>query len=436
MKFVMGRSWRPMACACLAATCLSAEAATLELEFGAEHTDNVSRTPTDEQSETVALAGLGFGLDLDRPRLDANVGANFEYRRYMDDSYDDEVVGGLSAIVSYAFIPDRFVWSLEDNFGQISVTRLEAETPANRQNFNYLTTGPDITIPMGSRTAAQLAARWSDTYYEISEEDSQTREGSFAIIRTLSEQTSVSLNGSVSEVNFEREPTGRRGQYADSDIKEGFIRLDATGVRTTLVTDVGYAETSQEDAASDGFLLRLQVSRELSSRSTLTFAAGSEFADTGTSFRLDQTFTGVETETQNEIASADIYRTTYAFLGLTTGQDRTSFTISVNGNKERHEQQRILDRNVLGAALLFERRLSPRMSIDLTGTYSEDEFVNADLTFDEWSAGIGASWQLFRSWSLRVSADHLSGSGDGISRDYDENRAALSLSYSIGQSSQ
>src|SRR5688572_7243769 len=82
----------------------------LGLEGGLEYTDNVSRANTNEESETIGIAALTFGVNTDRPRLDADAGAHLEYRKYLDDSYDDEVVGGINGLVSYAFIPQRLLW--------------------------------------------------------------------------------------------------------------------------------------------------------------------------------------------------------------------------------------------------------------------------------------------------------------------------------------
>ncbi len=127
-----------------------AHAATLmTLDLGVEHTDNAGRSEVDPQSESIGTAGLGLDIDTQRPRLSAEVGANLDYRRYLDDTFDPEVVGGVDANLGFALIPERIVWILEDNYGQISNNRLVADSPDNRQDFNYLSTGPDITLPLG-----------------------------------------------------------------------------------------------------------------------------------------------------------------------------------------------------------------------------------------------------------------------------------------------
>ena len=114
------------------------------LEAGAEHTDNVARAPVDEESETVGVGRFNIAVDAVRPRLTANIGANLEYRDYVDEAFQSELVGGLDGFVSYAFVPERFIWVVTDNYGQIANQRTLADSPDNRQNVNYFSTGPDI----------------------------------------------------------------------------------------------------------------------------------------------------------------------------------------------------------------------------------------------------------------------------------------------------
>ena len=150
----------------------------------------------DEESETIGTAGLLLGITTDRPKLDADVAAHLEYRHYLDDTFDSEVVGGVNAFVAYAFIPERFIWVVEDNFSQISSDITAVDTPDNRENVNFLSTGPDFTIGLTARTSLQLSGRVSDEYYEERETDSQGLSGSLALIRQMSDASSVSLNGS------------------------------------------------------------------------------------------------------------------------------------------------------------------------------------------------------------------------------------------------
>jgi hypothetical protein len=404
-------------------------ATTLTLDVGVEHTDNVGRVEVDPESETIGTAGLGLAIDTKRPRLSAEVGADLEYRRYLDDTFDPEVVGGVDATLGFAIVPDRFVWMLEDNYGQISNNRLVADSPDNRQDFNYLSTGPDITLPVGARNSIFVSGRWSDSYYEEAGQDSTGVDASAAFIHKLSEMTNLSLNGSWSQIEYDNEA------FEDNEIREGFLRFDGTGVKTSLAVDVGYTEATRGDRdPSDGWLFRLDATRQLSARTSLEVSAGSEFQDAGQAFRLDQQALGIQPGNGDVLPVADVFRNNYLYLGLTAALDRTTVNVTIHGNQERYEEQDTFDRDIVGASFSIERAVTPRLTLGVEGDYSKEEFVvGPDVGFDEWFAGLTMDWQLTSAWSLRATGHYFEGSGDGIARNYDETRGFIGVRYSMGR---
>ena len=137
-------------------------------------------------------------------------------------------------MASYAFIPERFVWVVADNFSQIASDITSVSTPDNRENVNYLSTGPDITIGLTGRTSLLLSGRVNDTYYEEADTDSEGLSGSLALVRQMSDFSALSLNGSTTEVNFDDEV------FADYRIDEAFLRWSTETERTTFILDGGY----------------------------------------------------------------------------------------------------------------------------------------------------------------------------------------------------
>jgi hypothetical protein len=402
--------------------------ATLDLYLGAERSDNITRVPVDEVTDTTGIGRAAVVFEQHRPRLDTEITGDLQYRHYLDDTYDDEVVGGATADIGWGILPDRFVWVFQDNYGQIMTDPLGSDTPDNRESFNYFSTGPDITVPLGERTALLLSGRWSDTYYEDSPEGNQGIEGHAGIARKLSDQTTVSLNGSVNDITYDEDEI-----FPDYKITEGFMRMESESAQTTFSADLGYAEADRGGRKSDGPLVRLNVSRRITSRSTLTLDAGHEFDDTGQAFRVDQTGQGVGPDTDDTLAAGDVFLHTYGYLTLATEQERTVFSATVYGRKERHEDETELDRDLIGGSLFWSRRLSPRMDFDLTAGYSDEKFVTGDVAFKEWNAGAGIGWRFTEAVSMRLSITHFEGSGDGTVRDYDENRAYVGIRYSLGR---
>ena len=400
--------------------------AVLDADLGLEYSDNITRVPTDEQTESVGVARLTLGYEVMRPRLEGRVGADLQYRRYLDNTYDNEVLGGANALLNWSIVPEHLLWVVEDNYGQIAGDRQLPDTPDNREDFNYFSTGPDVRLPLGARTVAEVSGRWSDIYYETSPQGSESALGRLGLVRLLTTESSASINASVEKIRYDE-------GFDDYRITEGYARYEATGARTTLSVDGGYTTAEHGEKSSSGPLLRLDLARVITSRSTFTVRAGTEFADTAQAFRLSQTAAGVSPQDQDTVAATDVFRIYYAYLGLRTERERTSFDVTIYGHEELHETSKELDRERVGLGFGWSRHLSPRMDLSVRADYGKEKFDLDDFIFDEWSAGAALGWRLTNSVSLRLSVDHFDGDGDGTVRDYEENRAFLGVRYSRGQ---
>jgi hypothetical protein len=415
-------------CAVLSATTAAADA-TASLDVGAERSDNIARSATNEQSETTATARGALAMAVERPRLKGDIDADLRYRTYLDDSFDDELVGGANVDLTLALIRERFDWIVQDNFGQISQDRRAVETPDNRQNVNVFSTGPSITLPLGARTDLNVDGRWTDAHYEDSVQNSESREASIGLARKLSEQSVLSLYGSGSETEYEGDPLSQTFR-----IKSAYLRFETSGARTTLAVDGGYTEVTHGDASNSGPLAHLTITRKVGAYSTLSLTAGTEFQDAAAQFRLDQAQIGLQDSNQDTVVAADVFRSNFVYLSFGTQRDRTSFNISLNGAKERHEEQTNLDRDILRATAFVSRRATQRLDVDLHGDYQDEDFVGPpSFAFKEWSFGVGVGLRLSPDLSMRLALDRYEGSSDDNSRDYEENRAYIGFGYTVGR---
>lgn len=397
------------------------------LDLGARYTDNVGRTDTNEQSDTVGIAGLNFAVDVSRPRFDARAAANLRYLKYFESDFDDRINGGLDGTVGFAFVPQRFVWVAQDNYGQVSRNRQVADNPDNLQDINYFSTGPDITLPLGSLTSVKLSGRWSDAYYEAGNQDSVTTTGSLALVRQLSSSTALSLNGAYSEINFDENEL-----FVDYTVEQAFLRLALTGARTTLTLDGGGSrlERDNDSGKSDSVLARLDLGRLVGARSSLRLVVGTMPSNTQQSFRLDQEIGGVDVGPDSEVVAGDSFRSDYAYVTFSTDWERNSVTLLLSGRSQSHEVFKTQDRDQYRATVTYSHDLTRNVSVDVRGTYLDEKFTETDFGFEQWGAGLGMRWELSQRISLRARVDHYVGSSDDGTRDYTENRAYVGISYS------
>jgi hypothetical protein len=422
------------ACSALIANAVllaSAQAAEIDLSLnaGAIYSDNVQRTQTDQTTDTIANAGVQFGVRQEHGDLRALVAADVQYRNYLQHTYDDEMIGGLSGTASYSFIPERFTWTVTDNFGQTFIDPRQFETPDNRQNTNYFTTGPDLRLPIGTRTSLALSGRWSSAKYEITDADNDRVNGTFGLVRQLGRTSALSFNVAAERVKY----NGDGVLESEFRSKSAYLGFEAQGAHTDMSAQAGYTQLDYFGQKPGGLLLGLTATRHLSPRSDFTINLGTNFTDTAENFRRDQRIDGVLLGNEDAIVSSDPFRSDYATLLWDLNGSRDTIGMSLDWRRENHRTQDVLNRDAVAATLTLSRRLGPTVTGNIGGTWRRDEFDVGDLTLDEWSAGGGFDWLLARGYGIRLRGDHIVGRGDGPGgigvRDFTENRVTLSVTF-------
>src|SRR5687767_7854211 len=129
----------------------------------------------------------------------------------------------------------------------------------------------------------------------------------------MSDASSLSLNGSTSETDFDEEV------FSDFRIDSAFLRWQTVTERTTLVLDGGYDRVSQddpfgltEDDTSGGLLARVEFSRAVASRSRVGVIAGTGLETPGQGLRRVQDIIGVDPDDDDDaIVGSDAYRADY-----------------------------------------------------------------------------------------------------------------------------
>jgi hypothetical protein len=196
----------------------------------------------------------------------------------------------------------------------------------------------------------------------------------------------------------------------------------------------GYSALHDFGDTSSGTLLGVQLVHRLSPRSLLTLNAGTSLGDSADAFRRDQGIRAAAIDDRLTLVSADPFRADFATLDLDLARERSSLRIGADWRKERHERELEFDRERISGSISWTRRIRPTVSIIVSGIYGTEDFPNADVSSDEWSAGAGIDWQLAGAYVLSLRGDRFNGTGDSSAviglYNYVENRISLRLSYS------
>ena len=392
--------------------------------MGIGHSDNIRRVSSGAEDESIAQAGLELAVTENTRRLDADLVSDLAYMDYLHNTYSSELVGNARGNAVVNLIEDHLQWAVSDNFGQTQTDLFSPVTPANSENVNYFSTGPDLRFRLAPTTEVRLGARYSLVNYEISPFDNDRVSGTLALVRNIDARSSVSLNAEHDHVEFADQTVN-----TDFDNDALYLAYDAEGSRTKVTINVGVSRIKSSGTKENGSLLRLDLSRKLTARSALDFSIGRELTDVGASFGSQKISDNVSLNTQSLASSSSPYLDEFVSMGWNATGKRTRIGASVHYNQENYLLQSSQDRDHTAAQAYVSRDLGPRLSARLVGDYAKDDFKQQGGDSDETSIAFGFSFLASRLLRIDLSVERYNRKSDLTSGDYREDRAWLKLRY-------
>jgi hypothetical protein len=414
----------------IAAQGTRAQSLTYGADVGIGESDNVTLVDTNKVSQTMAIADLDFDLKDQSRRFDVDAKGNFSYLDYLQNAYSNQLLGRFDGKADVSLIPERVTWVLTENFGQAQIDPFVAAVPTNLQNINYVATGPDVALRLGPTVFLDLSARYAKTTYQTDPFDSNEILGSVALGRALSAQSSISINGSFARELFENTDVN-----TDFNRSSVYAHYEIQGARTNLTANLGATKVDQGSVSFTGPNAKLQLSRKLSSVSTLTFTVGRDVTDGSTAFANLQSgaiggiVTGAAVVTQNN------YTVTYGSAAWDYSRNRTTIGVSGTWEKDSYDGVPLLDVTRGSAEFRIERRLTSVLTGQLLGRLYRNEYANTDFSETDGLIGAALVFHAGRALEIKLRYDHstrnASGLGvvPGVSNGYNENRAFLTIGY-------
>jgi hypothetical protein len=407
-----------------------AESFAYGVDVGIGESDNVTLVRTDKVSQTMAVTDLDFDFKDQTRRFDVDAKGNFTDLNYLQGAYGNQLVGRFDGRADAALIPERVIWVLTESFGQAQIDPFVAVVPTNLENINYVATGPDANFKLGPTVFLDFSARYAKTTYQTDPFDSNTVNASAALGRALSAQSSIAINGSFERVLFDN--TDVNTNFNRSSV---YAHYEVQGARTNLTANLGATKVDQGSESFTGPNAKLQLSRKLSSVSTLTFTVGRDITDGSTAFANLQSgaiggiVTGAAVVTQNN------YTVTYGSAAWDYTRNRTTIGVSGTWEKDSYDGQPLLNLTRGSAEFRIERKLSSMLTAQLLGRLYRNDYANTDFAETDGLVGAALMFHAGRGLEIKLRYDHssrsVSGVGvvPGVSSGYNENRAFLTIGY-------
>lgn len=403
----------------------------LTLEGAVGYTDNMFRTP-DGVEEHPASVGLSGTWTRTEGRVVADVEGRVDGVTYLQDTFGDEVLGRLDGQVTWWAVPERFAWVLEDVYGQVTTDPFSPPSPENRQDTNYLSTGPDWYIPFGERMRAYLGGRYGLAQYEYTHDDSDRLLGVAGIDRALSPSSRIGVQGRTETVDYDAEALADFDRHATYLTYE-FARDTTLSAETSgLTLHAGYTWLEGGTGDRSAPLFELEYSRPLTSSIQFGLELAIGFSDAALDFAGGGPPGSDAGTDPGVIPQAGVYEERSARAVLDFRRPRTNLSFTVGLADQKYETT-TLDRERYDASLSAERRMTSRLTGLAEIRWVRDEYLSEGLDRDDTDTEYRLELQraLGGRSSVRLIGLYASRSSDDPLNEFDEMRGWLAFDYSL-----
>lgn len=353
--------------ATLAFALVSSAPVLAEVDFdvraGAGVSDNINlvfegEPKTEETLQTVASRFTVRGGG-DRTELD--LGGNLQFVHYLQDTYEDQVLGGATLNFVGNVVPERLRWRITDNYGQQSLDPLQTINPGNQQNINIFRTGPALTVPLGGRHQLDLQAVETRTSVEQANIDSARTTAQVAFTRQNSSIWSSSIGVSAQKLEYQEV------EGFDFETRSAFVRASATGGRSSLSLTLGTSSIENLARDADGTTFAVAFGRRFAGPGTLAVSVTRGFSDAGNLFRLTQSSSIDVGERQDIFATPDAFENTSGFITYLRTTPLADWAVQGFWRKDEFQTQTQFNRDEFGIRLSMRRDLPARLELGLNG---------------------------------------------------------------------
>jgi hypothetical protein len=406
------------------------------VDAGLGETDNVSLSPSNVRSQTIAITDADVTLNQISRLFDANLKADFSYLDYLQGAYSPELVGRADGLAHVAIVPERLTWTFQDDFGQGAINAFVAPTPDNRQNINYVSTGPNLFLRFAGTGFLDLNARYARATYTSSPFDSGRVQGGFELGEQLSQLSSISINGDAERVDYENTALAK-----DFDRTSVYGHYELEGVRTELIANIGASRITSGGESVSGPVAKLELHRRISAQSKIGLAVGREFTDASAGFSAAQTGAIGGIITTPAPVTADSYTSDYSTLTWAYGRNRTTFDLSGRWEKDNYSSQVQFDQTREGIEMVLAEHMTRSLTSQVLGSIYRTDYAHTNFGvtspsshYQDGRVGFALVYTAGRALEFRLRVDHLSRSLSGDSAaiglvGFHANTAFLTVGY-------
>jgi hypothetical protein len=413
----------------------SAPVLAAEFAYGAGYSlaydSNITRVPSGAVAEfTQTLLG-GFAYQERSVDSNARVLAQVERRDYLRKTYTDDYALFVDAAGAWAIVPKLFSWSIQDVARQARIDLTVPDTPSNRTNVNYLSTGPDFTFRLGPANTAAIGAAYGRLDVANSSGDNQRYSGYARWLYPLSPQSTLSANYEAVQVDF-RDPIS----FTNYRQQDAFLRYETHSSFNTFTIDAGASRVTPDGAKElTGPLARLKLWRQLTSESSLWMALESLYSNTGNDLLTAAVTTPTQPVGSGPVPSTivitnDVYYSKRGDIAYENQGGHLGFALRGHARSVDFQEQNQNDFDEYGGRIEGTWIFTGEARIRAYTDYLRRTFLNTDQIDTARRSSVALIYGLTRNVNFAVEGARLDQSSTLPSNNFVDRRVVMYLTYS------
>lgn len=401
--------------------------------YAGEYTSNVRRTQSNAEDEWINSVIAGFTYTENTQDLAAFVTGQAQYRNYSSNTFGDETLYFLNSSLLWTISPQRFTWTVEDSYREITLDTTAAATPTNRAGSNVFSTGPDIRFEINPVNALVVNARYGNVYVGDTGLDNNRYSGLVGWEYQSSAVTQWALNAQQTYVDYEDDSVAP--DYRQNNV---FLQMLRRFPQSQLLVDLGKSKFERDGGSeADGSLQRLEWRRTLSAVSNFGLIFAREFQDTGADLLGLVTSPGTPVggtappAAATNVITGDLYYSRRVDLFYSRQDGRFAWNMRATG-RELDFQTLAQDRREAGLNLSATYNYSAVGAVSLLGQYLRSDFVDTNRDDEDTSVALRYTYQARRNLGMMIEGRRIARSSTDPSSEYVDKRALFTIQYTTG----
>jgi hypothetical protein len=247
-----------------------------------------------------------------------------------------------------------------------------------------------------------------------------------------SDHSERSLNITAQRVEQQQGRVGQNVVMDAHDRQEAFGRIASDFTRTSLYVEFGGSALHDAGETSTAPLLRVGLDRNLSRMFNLAVAAGTQYSDNLNRFgRLQDGEPDVADPRQDVTRVNSPMQERFAETTLEMRGTRTfgALRIAYNELDFLHSTAALASQEYRDVSLDLRRQLTPRLYVNVGGTYAQRKFNEIARTDDDYYGYLATGWLISQTLSLQVTGRLQKRDSTDVSQQYTERSVQLELIY-------